>query len=45
MTEEEIANQLGVTIRQVERIIAALKKKAGLRRRGTDKVGEWYFDT
>ena len=45
VTEEEIANQLGVTIRQVERIIAALKKKAGLRRRGTDKVGEWYFDT
>ena len=45
VTEEEIANQLGVTIRQVERIIATLKKKAGLRRRGTDKVGEWYFDT
>lgn len=45
VTEEEIANQLDVTIRQAERIIAALKKKAGLRRRGTDKVGEWYFDT
>ena len=44
VTEEEIANQLDMTIRQVERIFAALKKKAGLRRRGSDKVGEWYFD-
>ena len=43
-TESEIANQLGITVRQAERIIAALKKKAGLMRRGTDKVGEWYFD-
>ena len=43
-TESEIANQLGITVRQAERIIAALKKKAGLKRRGTDKVGEWYFD-
>ena len=23
---------------------AALKRKAGLKRRGSDKVGEWYFD-
>lgn len=44
VTEEEIANQLDVTLRQAERIIASLKKKAGLKRRGTDKVGEWYFD-
>ena len=44
ITEEEIANQLDVTIRQAERIIAALKKKAGLTRRGSDKNGEWYFD-
>lgn len=43
-TQTELANQLGLTLRQVERIIAALKKKAGLKRRGTDKVGEWYFD-
>ena len=41
--EESLANQLGVTIRQVERIIAALKVKAGLKRRGSDKSGEWYF--
>ena len=44
VTEEELANQLGVTLRQTERIIAALKKKAGLTRRGSDKTGEWYFD-
>ena len=43
-TEAEIANQLGVTLRQVERIVAALKKKAGLNRRGSDKTSEWYFD-
>lgn len=43
ITEAEIANQLSITLRQTERIIAALKKKAGLKRRGTDKVGEWYF--
>ena len=44
VTEEELANQLGVTVRQIERIIAALKKKAGLIRRGSDKTGEWCFD-
>ena len=44
VTEGEIANQLGVTMRQAERIIAALKRKAGLRRRGSDKIGEWLFD-
>jgi len=44
VTEEEIANQLDVTIRQAQRIIASLRKKAGLKRRGSDKVGEWVFD-
>ena len=43
LTEEDLANQLGVTLRQAERIVAALKKKAGLTRRGSDKTGEWYF--
>lgn len=43
ITEAEIVNQLAKTFRQVARIIAALKQKAGLKRRGTDKVGEWYF--
>lgn len=44
VTEDEMANQLKVTVRQVGRIVAALKKKAGLKRRGSDKSGEWYFD-
>ena len=43
VTEVEIANQLGMTVRQVERIVASLKVKAGLQRRGTDKAGEWCF--
>ena len=43
VTEAEIANQLGMTVRQVERIVASLKAKAGLQRRGTDKAGEWCF--
>ena len=44
VTEETIANQLNVTLRQAERIIAELKRKAGLKRRGSDKAGEWYFE-
>ena len=36
--------QLGVEKRHVERIVAALKKKAGLKRRGARKNGEWYFE-
>ena len=44
ITEEEISNQLDMTVRQVERIIASLKKKAGLMRRGSAKTGEWWFD-
>ena len=44
VTEEIIANQLNLTLRQAERIIAALKRKAGLKRRGSDKAGEWYFN-
>lgn len=39
-----LASQLKVTPRQAQRIIAALKRKAGLKRRGSDKVGEWYFN-
>ena len=35
---------LSVKKRQAERIIASLKKKAGLKRRGADKNGEWYFE-
>lgn len=39
----KLAEKLSVTPRQGQRLIAALKKKAGLRRRGSDKSGEWYF--
>ena len=40
----ELANALGVKQRQAERVIASLKRKAGLKRRGADKNGEWYFE-
>ena len=39
----KLAEKLSVSPRQAQRLIAALKKKAGLRRRGSDKTGEWYF--
>ena len=41
----EVASELGVKKRQAERVIAALKSKAGLKRRGADKNGEWYFES
>lgn len=41
----ELAAELGVKKRQAERVIAALKSKAGLKRRGADKNGEWYFES
>lgn len=44
ITARELANLLGVKQRQAERIVAALKTKAGLRRRGSRKVGEWCFN-
>ena len=40
-----LSGMLSVKKRQAERIIASLKKKAGLKRRGADKNGEWYFET
>jgi len=40
-----LAEMLGVKKRQAERVMAALKTKAGLRRRGADKNGEWYFES
>ena len=39
----ELAKVLGVKKRQAERVISSLKVKAGLKRRGADKNGEWYF--
>ena len=41
----KIASDLGVKPRQAQRIIASLKAKAGLKRRGARKNGEWYFAT
>ena len=40
----QLAKILGVKKRQAERVIASLKVKAGLKRRGADKNGEWYFE-
>lgn len=39
-----LAEALGVGKRQAERILSSLKVKAGLKRRGADKNGEWYFE-
>ena len=39
----ELAKVLGVKKRQAERVVASLKKKAGLKRRGADKNGEWHL--
>lgn len=43
ITGESLANVLGIKKRQAERIISALKKKAGLRRVGSRKTGSWTF--
>lgn len=40
----KLAQALGITSRQAQRIFAALKSKAGLKRRGSDKNGTWYFE-
>ena len=39
-----LADLIGVKQRQAQRIVASLKKKAGLKRRGARKNGEWYFE-
>jgi len=39
-----LAKVLKVEKRHAERVIASLKKKAGLKRRGARKNGEWYFE-
>ena len=44
ITATVLSSILSVKKRQAERIIASLKKKAGLKRRGADKNGEWYFE-
>lgn len=44
LSAARLAELIGVKQRQAQRIIASLKKKAGLKRRGADKNGEWYFE-
>lgn len=44
LSAARLADLIGVKQRQAQRIITSLKKKAGLRRRGADKNGEWYFE-
>ena len=44
ITAAELARVLSVTQRQTERILATLKKTAGLRRQGARKNGEWRFE-
>ncbi len=39
-----LATLLNITERQAERVIAALKEKAGMKRRGARKNGDWYFE-
>ena len=43
LTAKSLSVVLGVTLRQAERIMASLKKKANLRREGARKNGRWVF--
>ena len=43
LTAKSLSVVLGVTLRQAERIMASLKKKANLRREGSRKNGHWVF--
>ena len=43
ITAKELANDIGVTLRQAERLIASLKHKTNLRREGARKNGRWIF--
>ena len=43
LSAAKLADLIGVKQRQAQRIITSLKNKAGLKRRGADKNGEWYF--
>ena len=44
LSAAKLADLIGVKQRQAQRIITSLKKKAGLKRRGAKKNGEWYFE-
>jgi predicted HTH transcriptional regulator len=43
ITARELSSIANVTVRQIERIIASLKDKVGLRREGARKNGRWVF--
>jgi len=43
ITAKSLSAVLGVTLRQAERIMVSLKKKANLRREGSRKNGRWVF--
>ena len=45
LTASMLAVSLETSPRQAQRILASLKKKVGLKRRGADKNGEWYFES
>ena len=44
LSAARLADILGVKQRQAQRIVASLKKKANLTRRGARKNGEWHFE-
>ena len=44
ITAATLGELLEVQPRQAQRVIASLKKKAGLKRRGANRNGEWYFE-
>ncbi|MGN0845974.1 MAG: hypothetical protein ACI4RA_01160 [Kiritimatiellia bacterium] len=44
LTASALSVLLETSPRQAQRIMASLKKKAGLRRIGLDKTGSWKFD-
>ena len=44
LTASSLAATLKVSPRQAQRVIASLKEKVGLKRRGADKNGEWHFE-
>jgi len=41
LTAARIAEQLGISTRQAERLLAALKQKNLIRRKGADRNGHW----
>lgn len=44
ISASQLGDQLGVVHCQAQRVMDSLKKKAGLKRRGARKNGEWYFE-